>query len=153
MWLFLLAPPLAGQTYFTPPSDRTGNNATVIIPAASVEGANSEQLEPGDEIAVYSEGGACVGATVWTGDNIALTIWGNDELTDEIDGLQMGEAFDFFIWQADSDEKITDDEGIDVLFSSERPYYRTEQTYAPNAVYVVEALRISPTGTPNVTSN
>lgn len=77
---------------------RTGNNATVGIPR-DMALAGSLSLEKGDEIAVFSQDGViCAGVAVWTGQNIALTAWGDDVQTEEIDGLVAGDTMQYRIW-------------------------------------------------------
>ena len=91
----------ADETDFTPPvhfefQAGTGANATIIIPAEiHAQFSDDSPLMPGDEIGVFNSAGVCCGATVWQGENTALTIWGDDARTEEIDGLNPGEACQF----------------------------------------------------------
>ncbi len=58
-------------------------------------------LDAGDEVAVFTpDGTICAGVTVWTGQNIALTAWGDDSQTTEVDGLRADETMMFRIWDA-----------------------------------------------------
>ncbi len=43
--------------------------------------------KPGDEIRVYSKAGLLVGNGVYADDNTAITIWGNDEFSSQVDGI------------------------------------------------------------------
>lgn len=142
--------PAASQTHFEAPAERSGNNATVIIPAEAMDSTTA--LEPGDEIGVFSAEGHCAGAAEWTGENLAITIWGDDELTGETDGLKMDEPFVFHLWIASDEERIgPEDDQIDVELSADRPYYRTDLTYAPDAIYVVDKLRVNAPSATGVT--
>ena len=47
----------------------------------------------GDEIAAYDESGRLIGSTLFSGDNIALTVWGDDLTTTAKDGLAIGESY------------------------------------------------------------
>jgi PKD repeat protein len=72
----------------------TGNNMTLGIPLSAWETIPFY----GDEVAVYSESGLLVGSGVFEGGNMAITLWGNDDLTVEQDGLIEGEQFGIRIW-------------------------------------------------------
>ena len=61
----------------------------------------------GDEIAAYDESGRLIGSTLFTGDNIALTVWGDDLTTDSKDGLAIGEKVTFKLWNADMNTEST----------------------------------------------
>lgn len=67
----------------------TDNNMTLGIPLSAWESLPAY----GDEINVFSETGEIVGSTVFNGENVCVTIWGNDELTPEHDGLTRNENF------------------------------------------------------------
>ena len=45
----------------------------------------------GDEISAYDESGRLIGSTSFNGENIALTLWGDDLITSNKDGLAVGE--------------------------------------------------------------
>ena len=67
----------------------TGNNMTLGIPLQSW----STVPAIGDQIGVYSESGIMYGASEFSGDNMAISLWGNDEFSEEIDGLLQNEKF------------------------------------------------------------
>ena len=79
-------------------STRTGNNATVILPAEVVSG-----LENGDVIKAYFKS-LCVGqATYREGQALALPVWGDNRTTNAVDGNPEGSPFTFAVVRA-SDE-------------------------------------------------
>ncbi|MBN1893130.1 hypothetical protein JW906_01495 [bacterium] len=81
----------------------TGENATVIIPVDAGPGySDGSLLSVGDEIGVFTASGACCGATVWAGVNAAITVWGDDAITDSIDGFTEGDSLRFRVWKADA---------------------------------------------------
>ena len=81
----------------------TGNNMTIGLPTTSWE------VMPaiGDEIAAYDESGRLIGSTLFTGENIALTVWGDDLTTDAKDGLAIGEKVTFKLWNSDMNTEST----------------------------------------------
>ena len=60
--------------------------------------------EEGDEIAAYSESGMLVGSVTYTGNATALTVWGDDITTDDVDGLLEGEEISFELWRKSEDK-------------------------------------------------
>jgi hypothetical protein len=90
------------NTYYdTAPN--TGSNMTIGLPLTAWE------LMPaiGDEIAAYDESGRLIGSTSFNGDNIALTVWGDDFTTDAKDGLATGEKVTFKLWNSDMNTEST----------------------------------------------
>lgn len=84
--------------HFTSCAQNTGNNATIAILSSAVM-VNKHPMQVGDEIAVFNPtGGQCVGAGVWTGSNLGITVWGDDGATPAVDGLQAGLAYKFAVW-------------------------------------------------------
>ena len=63
--------------------------------------------EEGDEIAAYSSNGNVVGSVTYTGSATAITVWGDDITTDEVEGLLEGEEISFELWRK-SEDKIED---------------------------------------------
>jgi hypothetical protein len=81
----------------------TGSNMTIGLPTTAWE------VMPviGDEIAAYDESGRLIGSTSFTGDHIALTVWGDDLTTDAKDGLAVGEKVTFKLWNSDMNTEST----------------------------------------------
>jgi hypothetical protein len=79
---------------------QAGENATIAVTTETSLGGDLV-LEPGDEIAVVNpDGDVCAGMAVWAGENIAITTWGDDSQTEEVDGLIIGDPLHFRIWDA-----------------------------------------------------
>jgi hypothetical protein len=81
----------------------TGSNMTIGLPTTAWE------VMPtiGDEIAAYDESGSLIGSTSFNGENIALTVWGDDLTTDAKDGLAIGERVTFKLWNSDMNTEST----------------------------------------------
>ena len=85
---------VAEPVYYNTPHG-TGHNATIILP---VEYA-PEFIHVGDEIGVYNMNGMLVGASVYEGRNLAITVWGDDLTTaNVVEGMEKGEPFVFHYW-------------------------------------------------------
>ena len=66
------------------PVNTTDKNMSIIITGLQDEG----------EVGAFTSSGICVGATAFRNqDQVGLAVWGDDESTDEIDGLAEGESF------------------------------------------------------------
>jgi hypothetical protein len=91
------------KTVYYESAQNTGNNMTIGLPTTAWE------VMPaiGDEIAAYDESGRLIGSTSFTGDNIALTVWGDDLTTDAKDGLAIGEKVTFKLWNSDINAEST----------------------------------------------
>ena len=74
----------------------TGSNMTLGIPKTAWE-TKPVMIS---EIGVFSVSGLLVGSGVYTGKNLAISIWGDDKLTEEIDGLTG--KFTLKIWNGES---------------------------------------------------
>ncbi|MBN1348982.1 T9SS type A sorting domain-containing protein [candidate division KSB1 bacterium] len=119
------------QTHFTFTAN-TGNNATVVIPTAANPNIDGTALVTGDEIGAFTPGGLCVGAVVWTeGANAALTVWGDDDQTTEVDGIKAGEAIMYRLWQMSSDVESED---------ATVTYAQGDGNYVANAMFVLATL-------------
>ena len=70
-------------------SKNTGNNMVIGIP----EKAWNDKPSINDEIIIYDQNMLIVGKSKYRDNFTAITIWGNDELTEEKDGLFVGEEF------------------------------------------------------------
>ena len=85
------------------PLVETGDNHTIIIEAAITTNFEGQQLQTGDYVGVFFdlEGSlVCGGKAEWTGENIALTAYGDDNGTDEKDGFSADETFIWKVWRA-----------------------------------------------------
>ncbi|MBJ04543.1 MAG: hypothetical protein CMP65_01400, partial [Flavobacteriales bacterium] len=111
-------------------SINTGSNMTIGIPADSWETLPEE----GDEIAAYTENGLLVGSATYTGESTALTIWGDDMTTDEVEGLVEGESISFELWRK-SEDRI---ETLDV-----RTWVEGDNVYSVNGIAVAGNITTS----------
>lgn len=127
----------SGQ-HFTPYAIRTGNNATLILPASAPLQVGGTTLAPGDEIAVFTADGLCAGSMVWQGKSAALTLWGDNAMTEAKDGLAPDEPLTFRVWDASEGVEYRQ---VSVDLASGRPYLQTQPRYYPEGIYVVEALK------------
>ena len=91
------------QTIYYDKAINTGNNMTIGIPI------KAWNILPniGDEIAAYDEIGNLVGSTTFDGNNIALTVWGDDSTTDIKDGLYNDEILNFKLWDSFENKEVT----------------------------------------------
>jgi len=111
--------------------DNTGFNGTVIIQlnTATIDGVI---LSQGDEIGAFTPAGLCVGAVVWQNNtNAGLTVWGNNDQTPEIDGLQPGETIHYRFWKQSTD---TEYPNVNVT------YFQGSGNYSVNCYFIVSSI-------------
>ena len=126
-------------------TSNTGNNATVSVPIVSNPSIGDVPLRAGDEIGVFTPGGLCVGAVVWDGvGNKAITVWGDDPMTPELDGLQAGQLMLYRVWVQSTNAEYAD---VLVSYSMGAP-----GSYRINGTYILSALTVLGTHTVTATA-
>jgi hypothetical protein len=115
----------------------TGNSGVVIIPAGSGPLVDGAALKAGDEIAAYTEDGICAGRALWTGANLAFTIWGNNSQTKEKDGFADGERILFRIFSQEQGEAI---HHVAVTYDGSQFYLSDDGTYGEGMIYMVNSM-------------
>jgi hypothetical protein len=115
----------------------------MILPADANLTVQGRPLMPGDQVAVFSDGGVCAGFIVWTGENAALTIWGDNYMTAETDGLLGGDPMHIRIRTAASGiEHSARNSRVTVTFRDDADHYTATPTFSPGGIYVVDTLSI-----------
>ena len=130
--------------HFTDCLTRTGSNATVIVPASASIAMDHNEIAAGDELAVFTPAGHCVGTATWTGINIALTVWGGNDFASDDEPLEAGQPMIFRAWDASTGEEFGGETAFTVSFSDQQPYFVTENRFVPDGIYVVDSLRLNP---------
>jgi hypothetical protein len=64
-------------------------------------GLITSNYDYGSEIGIFNQAGILVGSSVIKGEFTAITLWGDDEITQDIDGLQEGEKFVVLLWNGE----------------------------------------------------
>lgn len=142
--LFLIAasaaPGVQAQAHFQECAGATGHNATVIIPGTLATDFGDESLAEGDEIAVLTSTGLCAGVVTFGGTSTSLTVWGDDPMTDAVDGFEGGDSLRFVIWDASRREEHA---SIHAEYASNQPFLSTDGKYKGDAIYSVTSLTTS----------
>ena len=76
-------------------NDNTGVNHSILVLSAVIDG---DPLPLGSEIAVLTPDGLCVGEEFWLGERIGFAVWGDNEMTEEIDGYTEGDPISYRLW-------------------------------------------------------
>jgi hypothetical protein len=111
-------------------TSNTGHKAIIAIRPSINPTIGGVAIAVGDEIGVFTPGGLCVGADVWTGSNIAITVWEDDDETTAVDGIQPGEQMQFRVWR-----KSTNTE-----YPAQVTYTKGTSTYAAKGIYKLGSL-------------
>ncbi len=81
-------------------NERTGENATIVLPTSiQPRYANGAPLDNGDEIGAFTADGRCCGAIIWNSDHCAMTLWGDNSKTENVDGAVSEEMLQLRVWQ------------------------------------------------------
>lgn len=138
------------QVHFDSCVSSTGNNASVIVDITGGSFALPDgAFAVGDEIAFYSEDGACVGVRAWTGSNFSLTLWGDNPATSAKDGLYAGEKIEMRVWQSATQTEYGGANGTIAFAYNESPPFIAGGTYYPDGLYNLVEVVVSaesPTG-------
>ena len=87
----------------------TGSSMSFMVTGWELRGGLAE----GDELGVSSSDGLPVGGAVVEGDTLLLTVWGDDNTTEAIDGAVDGDTLIFTYWYSEGDsEEVTFGHGI-----------------------------------------
>lgn len=139
IWGLLLAtPPAAAASHFTDCVERTGSGATIVLTTDAPVVPDGSRMEVGDEVAVFTPEGICAGVAIWSGENLALTAWSDNPMTEDKDGFANGDSITFTVWDADLQEA----------------YQATEATFDPdfatgpfrdNDIFVLSELAVGST--------
>ncbi|MFH0765961.1 MAG: choice-of-anchor D domain-containing protein [Calditrichota bacterium] len=103
----------------------TGANASLLIMAARI---GDEPLTFGSEIGVFSPEGLCCGGDYWLGARVGMPAWGDNVITEAVDGLRSEEEMSFRFWDIATQQEIP----------AVPTFIRGNEIYLDNAVAVLE---------------
>ena len=116
----------------------TGNNATLVLASSVANGT----IPSGNEIGVFSPAGKLCGAATFQGDNLAITVWGDDPGTSGIyEGMQNGEPYTLKIWNPVEEAE----------FSVSTTLASGSNAYQPDAIEVISNIQVSATSVAELT--
>lgn len=81
----------------------TGSNHTLLI----LDSAWPLPPEIGDEIAFYDASNNLVASVIYQDGHNGIALFGDDETTEEKDGLSLGETFNLVLWDQSEDKHIS----------------------------------------------
>ncbi len=108
-------------------------SAVVVIPNLPAITLAEGTITPGDRIAALSPDGLCVGVSTWRGASTALTIWADDPVTPEIDGLRDGDPVSLVVWDSETHTLLP---AGDVTIAYD-PVFAPQGGFAYDDLYVV----------------
>ncbi|MBN1782262.1 T9SS type A sorting domain-containing protein [bacterium] len=114
--------------------ENTGNNAIVILPASVAPNIDGTALVEGDYIGVFTPSGLCCGLAEWPGQNVSVTVWGDDSQTAGQDGFQTGETLQYRVYRPSTDEEW---DAVSVAYS------QGSGQYAPDAIMILSRFDAS----------
>ena len=134
-------------TFLTEPIDftpwtlvETNNSSTIIVPSDAVSLIGDRSFVTGDAIGLFYDNDgifACAGYGVWDGNELPITVYGDDLSTTEKDGYSIGETYLFKVW---------DNEAKDI-YNAEPIFASGPDNYQIAAVSVLSSLEVLTTET------
>jgi len=124
-----------------PANSRTGNSAVLIL--------NVPQINNGVEVGIYNSADVLIGSGRFFNERTAVTIWGENDMTDEIDGATNNELLTAKIHIDGALQKVTLTNIHDFISGSNL----NEITYSKDAVYSAEFEYVSAVTEFNITPN
>ena len=124
-------------------TSNTGSNATVVLPVILLVDIHGQSLQQGDEVGVFTEDGLCVGAIVYTANEaLSITIWGNNEQTQEKDGMEFNDSLFYRVWIQSTNVEY---KNIAVRYEENRPPpFRSDGRFRRDALYELTLLQTFP---------
>lgn len=118
--------------------ENTGTNHTIIIPENVLVDFNGMSLEQGDWMGVFYHANGQVnpaGYVAWEGATTMIAAQGDDLTTEEIDGFQSGETFQWMLW----------DESENMVYLMEATYIADgQEMFAVNGISTLVSLSAVP---------
>ncbi len=123
---------------------QTGSNCNLILSLLD--------FEYGDEVAIKNSNGLVVGSGINENGKVAITIWGDDPNTENIDGMQHNEQLNIYLWSADQkvEYKLEIEEYKDVLAAK---VISGTITYKTDAIYEAKASKANITSVNDKSDN
>jgi len=88
---------------------QTGGNAQIIVQTSIDPQIGERDFANGDAIGAFfindNSQLACAGYAVWNGGNMGITVWADDQYTDEKDGYANSETYQFKAWDGHTGEE------------------------------------------------
>jgi hypothetical protein len=109
----------------------TGSNATMVILHSAAAGL----VQVGDEIGIFAADSILCGAGKYIGDNLAITVWGDDATENGRQGLFSGEPYQLRIWN----KTLNRESNVDADFGNNKGLYQEDD------VVLIKALKLKVT--------
>jgi len=128
------------QASADPCSTRTGDNATVIFPDSVQAFTDGTTIADGSRLTVHTDTGRCAGFMEWTEGAQALTVWGNNVMTQVQDGFRSSEEMQFVVTAPDA----TEGHVVTLSFADRGTPFLTDPIYRSNGLYQVASIEVVP---------
>jgi hypothetical protein len=117
-------------------------NHVIALPSSVTHNAN---LRAGDYLGAFTSSGRCAGMAEINNINadIAITVFGNDEFTAEIDGFENGEVLQFKLFRPEGNLEIN----LDVEFEVQMPQ---QGNFASNGISAFKAISLNQNSVPQL---
>gem|GEM_PF-3093238 len=125
--------PLGTRRYVLDSTLNTGNNSTMVFPAPVIE----TMLNAGDELGIFTPSGILCGAAVYMGQNLAITVWGDDATTASVvEGMLPGERYTIKAWQSAAQVETS----FEASFSEGDDFYQVDDLEIISSLEIVNGF-------------
>lgn len=132
--------PINVEPYFESDISYTGNSAVLVV--------ESNDFDYG-EVGVFTESGILVGSAFYEEGRAVITVWGNNRITDEIDGALDGEKmFLRFYDHFHKKEFDLDLESLDDLFNGKK--LNNEISYSEDGIWRAKTSKVTSVNDDNI---
>jgi hypothetical protein len=113
----------------------TGVNATLVFLAERIHNL----IQYGDEIGVFSPDGLLCGAGKFLGENLAITVWGDDPIVEGIQGMMNDEPYLIKLWRKATNTKFQ----VEFLFANSQGFFNEDDiVIMPDIKLLVNAFSL-----------
>lgn len=123
---------------FSPELNSFNVHQTPLSHTIAMPSVLSNEFRKGDVIRAFDENGQCAGVISWTGQNTAITLFGDDPVTVIKDGFVDHESLQFRLLRQSSEEEFL----LEITFDYSMPDY--EMKFRVNGLSVMSAVHLIP---------
>jgi hypothetical protein len=114
-------------------AENTGKSSIINIPASINPIIAGRPIVNGDAIGIFFKDGIdekCAGYGIWNGNNLNITVWGDDQNTLAKDGFADSEEFSFKMW----------DSKLDLIFNADAEYLSGPEDFVNGMTSILSSL-------------
>ena len=125
---------LTVYSHFTLDVSNTGIGSTVTITSNNIPRINDISIAFEDEVGIFTPRGFCAGFGIWEGNDLIVTVWGDNPEESGIRGFVTGESFTFKLWDTSENKE----------YPAKATYQVGNGTFIPDSITILKSLTVLP---------